>query len=392
MKVFVINTGSSSIKYKLFEMPSTEVLCSGLVDRIGKEDSFITYKHGSESTENRMPINDHYQGLLEVTKLLKATAVINDFSEIKAVGHRVVHGGAKFADTVLINNEVKEAIRSLFDLAPLHNPKNLTGIEVAEKIFPSVPHIAVFDTSFHQSMPEHTYRYAIPEKFYTEDQIRVYGFHGTSHKYVSEKAGEFLGYHGKFITAHLGNGCSISAVNAGKSLDTSMGFSPMNGLVMGTRAGDIDQSVIFYMMSVLGKSADEVRLILNHESGMLALSGFSDLRDIRKAMEQNDHKAILAYKIYTYRIKKYIGAYAAALGGLDALIFTGGVGENDPVTRAMSTEGLEFMGIRIDSGVNNSKMSEPVTVISNADSAIKVLVIKTDEELEIARQCYQKIE
>ena len=395
MNVFVINSGSSSIKYQLIRMPEAEVACSGLIDRIGLNESTIQHKIYRDGTEELirevLPIGDHATGLREVSRLLTDAqhGVIRDPKEIDVVGHRVVHGGESFSKTSIITKQVKDKIRKLFPLAPLHNPPNYLGIEVAETIFSNAQQVAVFDTAFHQTMPPVAYRIAIPKSFYDEHGIRAYGFHGTSHKYVSEKAVAYLNKpESKIITIHLGNGCSMSAVRDGVCIDTSMGFGPMNGLIMGTRTGDIDQSIIFHMISQLGLTADEVNTILNKKSGMLGLTGHSDMRDVRAECDRGNDEAILAYEMYTYHIKKYIGAYAAALGGLDAIVFTAGVGENDAHTRKLSTQNLEYMGIYVDEA-KNQKGGKGVTEISTPDSPVKVLIISTNEELEIARQCFQ---
>jgi acetate kinase len=395
MNVFVINSGSSSIKYQLIRMPEAEVVCSGLIDRIGLEESTIQHKIFRNNTEEVikeiLSIPDHGTGLKEVSRLLTdpRVGVIRDPKEIDVVGHRVVHGGEAFSKTSIITKEVKDKIRSLYPLAPLHNPPNYLGIEVAETIFSEATQIAVFDTAFHQTMPPVAYRFAIPKYFYKEHRIRVYGFHGTSHKYVSEKAIAWLNKEDtKIITIHLGNGCSMSAVRNGECIDTSMGLGPMNGLIMGTRTGDIDQSVIFHMINRLGLSADEVNTILNKKSGMLGLTGHSDMRDVRAKREQGDEDATLAYDMYAYQIKKYIGAYSAVLGGLDAIVFTAGVGENDPLTRKLATQNLEYLGIHLDEE-KNEKGGKGIREINADDSRVKVLVVPTNEELEIAKQCFE---
>ncbi|MGN6343460.1 MAG: acetate/propionate family kinase [Ginsengibacter sp.] len=394
MNIFVINSGSSSLKYQLIEMPSEILACSGIVERIGKEDASVTHKifKGNEEQVKRLalPIADHEQGLKEVVSLLtdQVSGIIKDLSEIQVVGHRVVHGGESFAATTIITSEVKEEIKKLFPLASLHNPPNYLGIEVAEKLFPGASQIAVFDTAFHQTLPPEAYRYAIPAKFYKEDRIRVYGFHGTSHKYVSEKAIKYLQKEkSKIITIHLGNGCSMTAVRDGKSVDTSMGFGPMNGLIMGTRAGDIDQSVIFYLVHQLGHDLANVKNILNYDSGMIGLTGSNDMRDIIAKIENTDKEAVLAYNMYAYRIRKYIGSYTAVLNGLDAIVFTGGVGENDSRMRELAASDLEYLGIHLDRNKNNLRASV-LREINTEESAVKILVIPTNEELEIASQCY----
>ena len=394
MNIFVINAGSSSIKYQLFKMPQEKPVCSGLLERIGLEGSSIThkvYKGDDEKViKKTMDIPDYEAGLKEVARLLtdKETGVIQNPDEIDAVGHRVVHGGELFAATTIITPEVKEEIKKLFPLAPLHNPANYTGIEVAEKIFTKAKQVAVFDTAFHQTMPEKAFRYAIPQSFYTDDQIRVYGFHGTSHKYVSEQASKYLrNGKAKIITIHLGNGCSMAAIDAGKSIDTSMGFGPLSGLIMGTRSGDIDASVVFHLVDELGYNLEKVNTLLNKQSGMHGLTGFSDMRDISKAIAEGDKQADLAYEMYAYRIKKYIGSYAAILNGLDAIVFTGGVGENDANIRIRVCANMNFLGIMPDKEKNNLR-SAVIREISTDDSPVKVLVVPTDEELEIAIQCF----
>jgi acetate kinase len=398
MNIFIINSGSSSIKYQLFKMPNTKPICTGLVERIGLENSVITHKllNGDEEKIIRktMDLVDHEAGLQQVAQLLtdKEVGVIQDPQEIEAVGHRVVHGGETFASTTLITKEVKAEIEKLFSLAPLHNPANYLGIEVAEKIFTKALQIAVFDTAFHQTMPPVAYRYAIPQSFYSERGIRAYGFHGTSHKYVTAKTQEYLkNEKAKIITIHLGNGCSMAAVNAGVSIDTSMGFGPLNGLIMGTRSGDIDPSIIFHLVNQLGYSLDQVNNLLNKQSGMLGLTGFSDMRDILKAIAAGNEQAELAYDMYAYRIKKYIGSYAAVLNGLDAIVFTAGVGENDFAIRQMICSGMDFLGIKLDEEKNKVR-SASLREINTDDASVKILVVPTNEELEIVEQCFELIE
>jgi acetate kinase len=398
MNIFIINSGSSSIKYQLFKMPNTKPICTGLVERIGLENSIITHKllNGDEEKIIRktMDLVDHEAGLQQVAQLLtdKEVGVIQDPQEIEAVGHRVVHGGETFASTTMITKEVKAEIKKLFSLAPLHNPANYLGIEVAEKIFTKAIQIAVFDTAFHQSMPPVAYRYAIPQSFYSERGIRAYGFHGTSHKYVTAKTQEYLkNEKAKIITIHLGNGCSMTAVNAGVSIDTSMGFGPLNGLIMGTRSGDIDPSIIFHLVNQLGYSLDQVNNLLNKQSGMLGLTGFSDMRDILKAIAAGNEQAELAYDMYAYRIKKYIGSYAAVLNGLDAIVFTAGVGENDCAIRQMICSEMDFLGIKLDEDKNKFR-SASLREINTDDSSVKILVVPTNEELEIVEQCFELIE
>ena len=394
MNVFVINSGSSSIKYQLIQMPQAKVVCSGLIDRIGLEGSTIQHKtflKGSEQvTRKQLVIKNHADGLSETAKLLvdSEIGVIKNPYEIHVVGHRVVHGGESFSSTMIITVEVKEMVKKLFPLAPLHNPPNYLGIEVSEKIFSKAKQVAVFDTAFHQTMPPVAYRIAIPKSFYDEHQIRNYGFHGTSHKYVSERAAEYVNdKHAKIITVHLGNGCSMTALQDGRCVDTSMGFGPMNGLVMGTRTGDIDQSIIFHMVKELGYELDEVNTILNKKSGMLGLTGYSDMRDVKTDYKKGNREAVLAYEMYAYHIKKYIGSFVAVLNGLDVLVFTAGVGENDSLTRELATKNLDVFGILMDEKKNEAG-GRGIVEIHKPESRVKILVIPTNEELEIARQCF----
>lgn len=374
-------------------MPFEQPICSGLVERIGLEDSIITHKvfaDGEEKVVKRtLDLPDHEAGMLEVGSLLTepGIGVIQNPEEIEIVGHRVVHGGESFSKTTIITAEVKEEIKKLFPLAPLHNPGHYLGIEVAEKIFTHATQVAVFDTAFHQTMPEKAFRYAIPNSYYTDYGIRVYGFHGTSHKYVAEQASQYLGNAAaKIITIHLGNGCSMAAVDGGKCIDTSMGLGPLDGLVMGTRSGNIDASIVFHLVSHLGYDVEQVSTLLNKRSGMLGLTGYSDMRDIRKSMDAGDKNAKLAYDMYAYRIKKYIGSYSAALGGLDAIVFTAGVGENDALTRQLVCQDMDFFGIILNES-ENLKREPGIREINSAEARTKVLIIPTNEELEIANQC-----
>ncbi len=388
MKILVINSGSSSIKYRLFDIEKKTVLAVGIVERIGLETGRIKHTVGQQEIVRDLHIADHGQGLREMNALLTDAeiGVIADPSEITAVGHRVVHGGEKFSRPTRINAEVIAVIRDLIPLAPLHNPANLQGIEVAMQVFSQATHVAVFDTAFHQTMPPASYRYAIPANYYTEHDIRVYGFHGTSHAYVAEKAAEYLAKplaEANVITAHLGNGASITAVKNGRSLDTSMGFSPLDGLIMGTRSGDLDPAVVFYMAEKFGMSPQEINQTLNKKSGLLGICGSSDVRDILERRNAGDEAASLALEMYTYRIKKYIGAYSAALGRVDALVFTAGIGENSPEIRRESCAGLENLGIILDNAKNNAPAGE-ISEISTPNSRVKVLVIPTNEELRIA--------
>ncbi|MCL7753011.1 acetate kinase [Polaribacter sp. Z022] len=390
MNILVLNAGSSSLKYQLIEMPAKTVKCVGLVERIGMEDAIFNHEKGDDEYSEVLPILNHEIGLKKIAETLldAKLGVIKSVDEIVAVGHRVVHGGSKFSSTVVVTEEVKDSIRELFDLAPLHNPANLTGIEIAETIFTSAKQIAIFDTAFHQTMPKEAYQYAINNSYLDEHKIRAYGFHGTSHKFVSEKAIEYLGEKSKnIITIHLGNGCSMSAIKDGKSIENSLGFGPMNGLVMGTRSGDIDQSVIFYLMKKLNKTADEVSNLLNKESGMKGLTGFSDLREISEKAESGDEKCQNALELAAYRIKKYIGSYTTALNGLDAIVFTAGIGENSALMRQMSCENMDFFGIELDDA-KNAIRSKEIREIQKETGKTKILIIPTNEEIEIAKQSY----
>ncbi len=394
MKILVINSGSSSLKFQLFVMPAAEVLASGLVERIGIAGSEIHYKTKTDETTEKEAIKNHGEALRKVTDLLLNAehGVLKNVDEVTAIGHRVVHGGSKFTEPTRITEKVKQGIKELGFLAPLHNPANLMGIEVAEDIFPKAIQIAVFDTAFFQSIPQKAYQYAIPEEFLEKENIRQYGFHGTSHHYVSKKAIDYLKEknqkHSKIISIHLGNGCSMTAIKDGKAIDHSMGFGPANGLVMGTRAGDIDQSVIFYLIETLGYSAQEVNNLLNKKSGMLGLTGYSDLRDIEAKAEAGDASCKMALEINTYRIKKYMGAYAAALNGIDALIFTAGIGENSSAIRRMACADMDFFGIELDEAKNSLREAK-IRQISPENGKVKILIVPTNEELEIAQQTFE---
>ena len=393
MKILVINSGSSSIKYQLFKMPGEEVICSGLVERIGEENAAIHYKSVNNKIDETVHISNHKEGLEKVVKLLldKKIGVLKSTSEIEAVGHRVVHGGSTFSNTTIINQQVKDKIKRLFELAPQHNPANYEGIEVAETIFPKAKQIAVFDTAFHQSIPIEAYKYAIPNKFLDQNHIRLYGFHGTSHKYVSEKTNEFLdNSKSKIITIHLGNGCSMTAIKNGKSIDHTLGFGPVTGLIMGTRSGDIDHAIIFHLVNKLGYALNDVNNMLQKESGMLGLTGYSDLRDIEAEAEKGNKECQLALEMNAYRIKKYIGAYAAAMNGLDAIVFTAGIGENSMVLRKLICTNMEFLGIKLDVDKNNIR-AKKLTEIQAENSNIKILIVPTNEEVEIAKQSYDLI-
>ena len=395
MNILVINSGSSSLKYQLFKMPLQSPVCSGLVERIGIDGSFIkhTVFHGieKEAIESKSFIANHAEGLKQVLKLLcdGNQAVITSPDDIVAVGHRVVHGGENFSGPTVITEEVKEQIKKLFSLAPLHNPVNLTCIEVAEETFSNATHVAIFDTAFHQTIPQQAFRYAIPDQYYQEHGIRVYGFHGTSHKYVSEQAINWLNKQdSKIITIHLGNGCSMTAVRDGQSIDTSMGFGPLSGLVMGTRSGDIDPSVIFHLIEHAGYSLQQLSNLFNKQSGLLGVGGSNDMRDIGKLAAAGNEAAKLSLSLYAYRIKKFIGAYTAVLNGLDAIVFTAGVGENDKSMRASVCQELDYLGIEINHDTNLN-YAGGIVDISQTDSKVRVLVIPTNEEYEIAKQCFE---
>lgn len=396
VKVLVLNSGSSSIKFQLFNMEDEKVLVKGVVERIGIENSFLDYeKTGEKEITIKRDIEDHSQGIELVidTLLDKEYGVLSSMDEINAVGHRVVHGGEKFAGSVKITDEVIEQMEAVSDLAPLHNPPNLAGIKVCRELMPDTPQVGVFDTAFHQTMPEKAYMYAIPYKYYEKHGIRRYGFHGTSHRYVSKRAADMMDKpieECKIITCHLGNGASIAAVDSGKSVDTSMGLTPLEGLVMGTRSGDLDPAIIPFLMSKENLSPDEIDKILNKESGLLGVSGVSnDSRDIKAAAEEGNKRAQLARKLFNYRVKKYIGAYMAAMGGVDAIVFTAGIGENAADVRKGILEDMEYFGIKLDENANQVRGEE--SEITTADSSIKVFTIPTNEELVIARDTKQII-
>ncbi len=391
MKILVVNSGSSSIKYQLFDMTDESVLAKGLVERIGIPNSIINhYPSGKEPVITHQDIPNHKVGIKLVMDALlhPEYGVIKDVSEISAVGHRVVHAGEKFSGSVLIIDEVMDALKECIELAPLHNPPNILGIEVCKELMPGIPQVGVFDTAFHQTIPEHAYLYGIPYKFYKKYKVRRYGFHGTSHKYVAQRAAEILKKpieELKIITCHLGNGSSITAVKNGVSIDTSLGFGTVAGIVMGTRCGDLDPAIIPFLMDKEQLSVEEINKIIYKESGFLGLSEgiSSDKRDLRKRANQGDERAIRTISVFTYGIKKYIGAYAAVMGGVDAIVFTAGIGENSPESRAETCEGLEFLGVKIDPEKNKVQGKE--AIISNNNSRVKVMVIPTNEELMIAR-------
>ncbi len=389
MNILVINAGSSSLKYQLLNPETQQVLAKGLCERIGIDGKFTYKPEGKEAVkEADVAMPTHNEAIKAVLDALvdPGNGVIGSMKEIDAVGHRVVHGGEKFARSVLITDEVMAAIEECNPLAPLHNPANIIGIRACQALMPGTPMVAVFDTAFHQTMPPAAYMYALPYEYYEKDKVRRYGFHGTSHKYVTQRASAMLGKpieELKLISCHLGNGSSIAAVDGGKSVDTSMGFTPLAGLPMGTRCGDIDAGILQYLMNKYGMDIDKMLNVLNKKSGVEGLSCVSsDFRDLENAAAEGNEKAALAQKKFAYEVRKYVGAYAAAMGGVDAVIFTAGVGENDKAIRAMVCQGLDFMGLKLDGAANDVRGKE--TVISAADSKVKVLLIPTNEELMIA--------
>ena len=397
MKILVLNCGSSSLKYQLIDMENEAVLCIGLVERIGIEGSILTQKKDGVEGKyvKEQPMKDHQDAIkLVLEGVLDSTyGGVKDMAEIDAVGHRVVHGGEKFASSVIITEEVEEAMRKCSELAPLHNPANLMGIDAIKAVLPGVPNVGVFDTAFHQTMPASSYLYGLPHRLYTEYGVRRYGFHGTSHKYVSQRAAAMLGKDIadlKIITCHLGNGASIAAVDGGKVVDTSMGLTPLEGLIMGTRCGDIDPAIIPFIMKKENLDADGVDKLMNKESGVYGMTGISsDFRDISTAAAEGHQKAIDALDAYHKRVKKYIGAYAAEMNGVDAIVFTAGLGENGIEDRLAIASNLEVLGVKMDAEANNVRGKE--TVISAADSKVKVLLIPTNEELMIARDTLELV-
>ena len=390
MKILVINCGSSSIKYQFYSLGDSRILAKGIVEKIGMKGSFL--KHEKESGQKVLfegEILDHTIGIEYILGILSSVkhGCISSLDEINAVGHRVVHGGEEFSESVLITDEIILALEKFSELAPLHNPPNLKGIYAVKSLIPNIPQVAVFDTAFHHTMPQHAFMYAIPYALYKKYGIRRYGFHGTSHKYVSNKACEILGVNPKtvkVITCHLGNGGSACAIKYGESIDTSMGFTPVEGLIMGTRSGDIDMGAVTYIMDKERIGTKSASILFNKHSGLLGITGISsDSREIRTAAANGDERCLLAIKMFDYRIKKYIGAYAAAMGGVDVLIFTGGIGENSATTRTGVCEDLEFLGIEIDHEINDRSRGEN-QIISKESSRVKVMVVPTNEELMIA--------
>ena len=389
MKILVLNCGSSSIKYALYNMDDKSVMTSGGAERVGLDGAFVKVKlPNGEKKQIMHDIPEHTEGVKFIFSLLTdpEIGVIKSLDEINAVGHRMVHGGEKFTESVVITPEVIKAFEAVSDLAPLHNPANMKGVNAVSELMPGLPQVGVFDTAFHQTMPAKAYMYAVPYELYEKYGVRRYGFHGTSHRYVSKRACEFLGIPQqgcKMITAHIGNGGSLAAVVDGKCVDTTMGLTPLEGVMMGTRSGDIDGGAVTFIQKKLNLDADGISNLLNKKSGVQGLCGYSDMRDVEAAAKNGHKKAEVAQASYFYRIKKYIGAYAAAMGGCDVLVFTAGVGENQTGMREAACEGLEFMGIKIDKAVNASVRGKEA-VISTPDSKVKVVVIPTDEELMIA--------
>jgi len=398
MKVLVINSGSSSIKYKVFDVSDSTTLASGKLEKIGESDSRLKYRWlnlegKQEEIQKKRHMPDHKEGFAWIIAVILESGILRDEKELFAIGHRVVHGGEVFHDPTLIDKELVETLRALIPLAPLHNPANLVAIEIALERFPHVHQVAVFDTAFHQSLPPYAYHYALPYEFYTDYQVRRYGFHGTSHYYVAKQAARYFKKPLEslnMITLHLGNGASATAIKAGKSLDTSMGMTPLEGLVMGTRCGDLDPAIIFYLNRATGKSDEELEEILNEQSGLKGICGVNDMREVESLADQGSTRAQLAVNMFCYRIKKYIGSYCAILGRVDAIVFTGGIGENAKSIRKQSCKGLSSLGIIIDDKKNN-QLLDNIFEIQGDHSKMKILVIPTNEELEIALQTVETI-
>ena len=393
MKVLVINSGSSSIKYKVFDLRDSVTLASGKLEKIGESDSRLTCRWQTtqgrrQEIQKHKHIPDHKEGFAWIITVIVEQGAVRDESEIFAIGHRGVHGGEVFHEPTLVDKKLLEALRSLIPLAPLHNPANLMAIEIAFEHFPHVPQVAVFDTAFHQSLPPYAYHYALPYEFYTDYYVRRYGFHGTSHHYVAQQAAQYLKKPFRslnLITLHLGNGASATAIKEGRSVDTSMGMTPLEGLIMGTRCGDLDPAIIFYMNRMTGKSNEELEDILNEQSGMKGICGVNDMREVENLAKSGNTRAQIAINMFCYRVKQYIGAYYAILGRVDAIVFTAGIGENSVFIRKESCRGLSHLGIIID-GRKNKRSPEGIFEIQGDKSTVKVLVIPTNEELEIARQ------
>ncbi len=398
MKVLVINSGSSSIKYRLFDAKDYSMLAMGLLERIGEPGSRLSHHWRGPTGEFTETVYDrriqnHREGLMLVDSAIAESGILGSCSELFGVGHRVVHGGETFYEPTVIDAAVVDAIRKLAPLAPLHNPANLMGIEASLEHMPGVPQVAVFDTAFHHKMPPHAFHYALPSDMYAKYHVRRYGFHGTSHEYVAGKVAVHIGKpleELNIITLHLGNGASASAIRGGRSIDTSMGMTPLEGLVMGTRCGDLDPAVSFYLGRSTGKSGEELESMLNHESGLRGICGLNDMREIQRLADRGETRARLAFDMFCYRVKKYIGAYYAVLGRVDVVVFTGGIGENSPDVRKDSCKGLEGLGIIVDDKRNNSH-GDGICEIQKEEGSVRLLVVQTNEELAIARQTMQKI-
>lgn len=395
MKILVINSGSSSIKFQLLQMEDESVLASGLIERIGEEEgllkcTFMPDSDAEQVAKIQEPIADHNKGMLLAVNLLSDAkyGVLSGKDDIGAVGHRVVHGGEDFHQPAIVTDEIMAAIEKNIPLAPLHNPANMDGIRVAQELFPGVPQVTVFDTAYHQTIPPHAYHYALPYELYEKERIRRYGFHGTSHKFVASECAKLMGKplnELNIISIHLGNGCSMTAIKNGESIDTTLGLTPLEGLVMGTRSGDVDPAVYAFLSRNCGMDIDSIDSMLNKESGLKGLCGLNDMRDVHDAIEKGDERAKLALDVQTYRNKKYVGAYMASLGRVDAIIFTAGIGENDEIVRAKTVEGLENFGIEMDLEVNDQRVKKP-TLLSTSSSRVQIWGIPTNEELAIARE------
>jgi acetate kinase len=393
VQILVINSGSSSLKYRLFDLAEGVVVTTGSVERIGEGNPVLHHRWHTrtgamDELERTISAADHRAAFAAITAALRETGVLEDVTHVDAIGHRVVHGGDRFHAPTRIDAVVVSAIRSLIPIAPLHNPANLLGIEICLELFPGVPQVAVFDTAFHQTMPAHAYHYALPQSLYADHHVRRYGFHGTSHAYVAKRVAQHLARPLdtlNLITLHLGNGASAAAIQRGHCIDTSMGMTPLEGLVMGTRCGDLDPALVFYIGRATGLNVDAVETLLNDDSGLKGLCGANDMREVLKRMDAGDEQARLAFDVYCYRIRKYIGAYFAALGSVSAIVFTAGVGENAPAVRAHVCAGLESLGIRLDR-IRNADVRGEIAEIQSDDSIVKLLVVRTNEELEIAEQ------
>ena len=392
MKILVLNSGSSSIKFQIFDMQDMTSICQGIIEQIGENIGHISFTYLDKKITKASAIKDHSEGIKLLEKLLIDNGILKSFNDLGVVGHRVVHGGEYFSQPTIIDDKVIQTIEKVSPLAPLHNPVNLIGIKAISKVNPSLTQVAVFDTAFHQSIPDFAYHYALPYEYYTDNQVRRYGFHGTSHHYVAKEAAKILQKDMdkcNLITLHLGNGASMAAIKNGKSIDTSMGLTPLEGLVMGTRCGDIDPAIVFYLSRNLNLDINELDNILNKKSGLKGICGTNDMREVEKKAKDGDKKAKLALEIFCYRIKKYIGAYTVAIGKVDALVFTGGIGEHSATIREKVCNDLyDSLGIKLDKNANTAHN----TIISQNDSKIKLLVIPTNEELEIAKQAYELLQ